>query len=58
MSTDPKPRRDDGIKAHKMPEKSVFFDRVVPVLLVVLAIVMALMILFALGVLTGIVSWK
>ncbi|MBZ0305113.1 MAG: hypothetical protein K8I82_03505 [Anaerolineae bacterium] len=47
-----------GIKAHKMPEKSVFFDKVMPALFIVLAVVMVGLIIFAFGVVTGIVQWS
>jgi len=40
-----------------MPEKSVLFNRVIPILFVLLALVLALLILFAIGVLTGLVHW-
>jgi hypothetical protein len=43
-------------KSH-MPQHSVFFERVVPILLVVLGIVMAALVLFAAGVILGIVRF-
>lgn len=46
-----------GIKAHKMPDQSVFYDKIMPIAFIVLAVTMALLILFAIGVLTGIVPW-
>lgn len=50
------PKRPN-FKAHKMPDKSVFYDRVVPVLFVALGLIMLLLIVFALGVLTGLIPW-
>jgi hypothetical protein len=41
-----------------MPEKSVFYDRILPALLVVLAVVMLLLISFAIGVLVGLIPWR
>jgi hypothetical protein len=41
-----------------MPEQSVFYDRVLPILFVALGIVMVGLILFALGVLTGLIPWR
>jgi hypothetical protein len=46
-----------GIKAHRIPEKSVVFDRIIPLLIVILGIVMLLLIVFAIGVLAGVVRW-
>lgn len=56
MPDEPQPGRPD-FKAHKMPERSTFFDRVVPILFVVLGVAMLLLIVFALGVLSGVVQW-
>jgi hypothetical protein len=41
----------------RAPEKSVLFERVIPALLIVMSIVMLLLILFAAGVLLGIVHF-
>jgi hypothetical protein len=41
-----------------MPEQSVFYDRVLPILFAALGIVMVGLILFALGVLTGLIPWR
>lgn len=49
--------KDLRLKPHRMPGKSVFYDRLIPALLILLAVVMALLVLFAVGVLTGIVHW-
>jgi hypothetical protein len=49
--------RPDSLKPHKMPDKSVFYDKIMPALFIILAVVMALLILFAIGVLTGLVPW-
>ena len=47
-----------NVKAHKMPDKSVFYDRVAPVLFIALGVIMAALVVFAIGVLTGIVPWR
>jgi hypothetical protein len=56
MSTEKKPTLAD-LKTHKMPEQSVFYDKVLPALFIGLAVIMGVLILFAIGVLTGIVPW-
>jgi len=43
-------------KSH-MPQQSVFFEKIVPILLIAMGIVMAALILFAAGVLLGIVRF-
>ena len=43
-------------KSH-MPQHSVFFEKIVPVLLAVLGIIMAALVLFAAGVILGIVRF-
>lgn len=48
----------DRLKAHRIPDRSWFYDRLIPILFVVLAVVTLLMILFAIGVLTHIISWS
>ena len=47
----------DSVKTHKMPEQSVLYDRLVPVLFVVLGIITLALIVFSLGVLTGLIHW-
>jgi hypothetical protein len=49
-----KPGRD----ASRMPENSVFFDKIVPVVLIGLAVVTVVVILIAAGVLLGIVPFR
>jgi hypothetical protein len=39
-----------------MPQNSLFYERVVPILLIVMAIVMVVLILLAAGVLLGFIS--
>lgn len=56
MSTEEKPKRLP-IKSHKMPDHSVLFDRIIPILFVLLAVVMVLLLAFAAGVLLGVVPW-
>lgn len=47
----------DSVKTHKMPERSVLYDRLVPVLFVVLGLITLALIVFSLGVLTGLIHW-
>ena len=42
----------------RMPENSVFYEKVVPLVLVVLGIVTVALIVFALGVLVGVVPFQ
>ena len=49
-------RRTSRQKSH-MPQHSVFFEKIVPILLAGMGIVMVALILFALGVLLGIVHF-
>jgi accessory gene regulator protein AgrB len=42
----------------RMPENSVFYERVVPGLLIMLGIIMVILILFAAGILVGIVPFR
>lgn len=51
-----KKRSEDG-PSSRMPERSVFFEKVVPILLVVMGVVMVGLILFALGVLLGMITF-
>ncbi len=41
-----------------MPENSAFYEKVVPGLLILLAIVMVILILFAAGILVGVVPFR
>lgn len=43
---------------HRMPEGSPFYERIVPLLLVGMGILTAALVLFALGVLLGIVPFQ
>ncbi len=49
-------RRIAGRKSH-MPENSLFYEKIVPVLLAAMGIITAALILFAAGVLLGIVRF-
>lgn len=49
--------KGSGLKAHKIPERSVFYDRVLPALLIALAVLTVVLVLFAIGVLAGVVPW-
>lgn len=42
----------------RIPDKSLFFDLVVPGLFVVFAILLVLIVVFALGVLTGVIHYQ
>jgi hypothetical protein len=42
----------------RMPEDSLFYERLIPILLVLLAIIMVILILFAIGILLGIVPFS
>ena len=42
---------------HRMPNNSLFYDRVVPILLIGMAVVMVALILLAAGVLLGFISF-
>lgn len=50
-------QKPNEVKAHKMPEQSVFFDRLVPIVMILLAVIMVGLIVFSLGVLTGLIRW-
>ena len=43
--------------SNRMPDNSAFFDRVIPILLITLSVVMAGLIIFALGVLLGFIPF-
>jgi hypothetical protein len=58
MFTNSPVKRGHGLKAHKMPENSLFYDKILPILFVCLGIMMALLVLFAVGVITGVIPWK
>jgi hypothetical protein len=45
------------VTSHRMPEHSLLYDRVIPAALVILGVVMLLLIVFAVGVLTGLIHW-
>ncbi len=51
-----KPKR--GLKSPRMPEQSIFYDRIVPLMLIVLGVVMVGLIVFAAGVLAGLIPWR
>ena len=58
MSTNSTVKRPHGIKAHRMPDNSLFYDKFLPILFLGLGIVMVVLVLFAAGVLAGVISWK
>ncbi len=47
----------DEVKTHKMPDNSVVYDRLIPVIFAVLGIVTLILIVFSVGVLTGLIHW-
>lgn len=51
-------RRPRRPSTTRMPQGSVFYERVVPILLVSMGIITVLLILFAVGVLLGVVPWR
>ncbi len=54
-----KPKQSRGLKpSSRMPEDSVFYDKVLPVLFVILGVIMLVLIAFAVGVLAGIIPWR
>jgi hypothetical protein len=40
-----------------MPEHSILYNRVIPIALVLLGVALFLLIVFAIGVLTGLIHW-
>ena len=52
-----KPSNPANTQTHKMPDDSTFYDKVIPALFIGLTVIMTLLILFAIGVLTGLVPW-
>jgi hypothetical protein len=55
----PRRRRPDPTRGRShVPDESVFYTKVVPLLLVAMAVVMAALILIAVGVLLGIVPFR
>lgn len=43
----------ESVKVHRIPQGSFFFDRLIPVLLIVLGLITLLVILYALALLVG-----
>ncbi len=44
-------------KPHKITDDSTFYDRLIPILFVVLIVITVALIAFALGVVTGVIPW-
>jgi len=55
LSEEPKERRQVPKGANKMPSDSVFFDRLLPIILVALGVITIIIILVAAGILLGII---
>lgn len=47
----------DKYKQHKMPEESLLYDRVIPALFIAFGVVTIGLILFAVGIFTGLIAW-
>jgi len=56
MINEPRQQKTHTIKDSKMPEHSTMYDRVIPAVLIVLGIIMVGLILFSLGLLTGLLN--
>ncbi|MFL7871561.1 MAG: hypothetical protein AB8I58_22220 [Anaerolineales bacterium] len=57
MSAESAPKREPVNSKSRMPESSVLFEKIIPASLVGMGILMVLLILFAAGVLLGIVQF-
>lgn len=57
MSAQNIPKRNQGTSKSHMPENSVLFERVIPAALIFMGILTAVLILFAAGVLLGIIQF-
>ncbi|MGE5251934.1 MAG: hypothetical protein ACM3QS_17150 [Bacteroidota bacterium] len=55
-TSDPEQMKNLRKRSH-MPQGSLFFEKIVPILLIGMAVVMALLVLFAAGVLTGLIRF-
>jgi hypothetical protein len=58
MAEKKKKPQDEGLKSHRMPEKSFLYDRLIPIVLIVFGMITVLLIVIAAGVLTGIIPWS
>ncbi len=56
METNPRQEKSKS-GSSRMPEHSVFYEKVVPVLLIAFGVVMVLLVLFAAAVLLGVVKF-
>ena len=56
MASTPQPKRLN-LKPHKMPDRSLFFDKIVPIMFIVLSVITVLLIAFAIGVISGVIAW-
>lgn len=50
-------RRTRALRKSHMPQNSIFFEKVVPILLVTMGVITAALILFAAGILLGIIQF-
>lgn len=47
----------DKFKQHKIPEDSLLYNRVIPTLFIAFGIVTIGLVLFAVGIFTGLIAW-
>ena len=52
------PPQDPHPHTRRMPERSLFYDRIVPLILIALGIIMGLLIVIAAGVLLGFIHYQ
>jgi hypothetical protein len=57
MTPSNKPKLHD-LKAHKMPDQSTLYDKIIPVMFVLLGLITLVLIGFSVGVLTGLIHWS
>lgn len=53
----PDRRPDQRYWPHKITEDSTLYDRIIPVLFVVLVVITVALIVFALGIVAGVIPW-
>jgi len=58
MAADTRKPSDKPVGSSRMPENSMFYDRIIPAVLIILGVTTVAMILFALGILTGLIRWS
>ena len=53
-----KPPQDSHQHTRRIPEQSLFYDRIVPLILIALGIIMGVLIIIAAGVLLGFIHYQ